>query len=78
MARMVTVRNTLNGVVAEAPECVLTDPHFSKFYVEVEPGAKDALPEMFTPRVDGVPVSEVAGEDSVSETAQPVRGRRGA
>lgn len=36
----ITVRNTLNGEVAEVRPAVLKNPHLSKHLVEVEPGSR--------------------------------------
>lgn len=39
MSEKITVRNTLNGLVAEVSREVLNNPHLAKHLVEVEKGA---------------------------------------
>ncbi len=53
-SKMVLARNTVSGQIAEVPRSYLTHPHFGKQLEEVDADAKNAVPELYHPVLDGV------------------------
>lgn len=77
--KTVLARNTISGVIGEVPESYLTHPHFSKQLEKVDADAKNAVPELFHPTLDGIDLvtnkpktqAQEKNEDKAAEKQTP-------